>query len=470
MMSLKNRARWALAAFAVGPLLVTGCYVKDQLLEPQNPGTVGDEAVGTAAAALALRVGAIGRIRNVVNGGDERLWQEIGHITDEYKDADFQPSRIDIDRRTITTNNGNFPYQTVTQQRGFLRDAIEAMQKYAPDSLSLIGELYMGLAFIEMSLAENYCNGIPLGHTHAGEVTLGPGLTNAQVFDTAAVHLDSAVSFVNAHLAKSPNDVGARFVLPAVLVLRARVFVDQGKFAQAAALVSATAVPTSYQYLFTTSATNGGLDDNGHWNIQINTTRVTVGDSFDLIGAAPNIVKNALPFVSAKDPRVPTRGPTGTAEDGSTPMFVNLIYSGRKDPMPMASGIDARLIEAEAKLNADDIAGMMTILNGLRTSAQRLGNLAVPVMSTLATPANKEAAVSLYFREKAFWVWGRGQRLSDLRRLMRQYGRPEDQVFPTGKFSYAGNLIGDYGHDVNFPIPDPELPNPNFKGCLDRKP
>jgi len=106
MMSYKNRARWALAAFAMWPLVVSGCYVKDQLLQPQNPGTVGDEAVGTAAAALALRVGAIGRIRNVVNGGDERLWQEIGHLTDEYKSADFQPSRIDVDRRTVTTNNG----------------------------------------------------------------------------------------------------------------------------------------------------------------------------------------------------------------------------------------------------------------------------------------------------------------------------------------------------------------------------
>jgi len=469
-MSYKNRARWALAAFAMWPLVVSGCYVKDQLLQPQNPGTVGDEAVGTAAAALALRVGAIGRIRNVVNGGDERLWQEIGHLTDEYKSADFQPSRIDVDRRTVTTNNGAISYQPVTQQRGFLRDAIEALQKFAPDSLSLIGELYMGLGFLEMSLAENFCNGIPLGRTKAGEVTIGPGLTNAAVFDTAAAHLDSAILFVNQHLAKSPTDVGANFVKPAALVMKARILIDQGKFAAAGALVPTTAVATGYQYLFTMSATNGGLEDNGHWNIQASTARVTVADSFDFIGAQQNIIRNNIPFVSAKDPRVPVKGPTGTAEDGSTPMYVNLIYGARKDPMPLVSGIDARLIEAEAKLNADDIAGMMTVLNGLRTSTQRLGALAVPVMAALPTPATKNDAISLYFREKAFWAWGRGQRLSDLRRLMRQYLRPEDQVFPTGKFSYAGNEIGTYGHDVNFPVPDSELPNPQFTGCLDRKP
>jgi hypothetical protein len=463
MMNLRNRARGVVAVLAIAPLALTACYVKDQLLSPQNPGTVDESAVGTPAAALALRVGAIGRLRNVVNGGDERLWQEIGNLTDEYKDADFQPSRIDIDRRTVTTNNGDYPYASVTQQRGYVRDAIDNMQKYVPDSTTLIGELYMGLGFIEMSLAENYCNGIPLGHTTAGVVAIGPGLTNAQVFDTASTHLDSALAFIKG------SDAGSAFVKQAALILKARILVDKGQFTAAAALVPSTAVPTAYQYLFTESASNGGLEDNGHWNIQVSSTRLTVGDSFDLIGTAPNLIKNALPFVSSKDPRVPTKGPTGTAEDGSTPMYVNLIW-GRKDPLPMVSGIDARLIEAEGKLQAKDIAGMMTILNGLRTSPQKLGSLSVPAMAALPTPATQDAAISLYFREKAFWVWGRGQRLSDLRRLMRQYGRPEDQVFPSGTYSYAGTAQGTYGHDVNFPIPDPELPNPNFKGCLDRNP
>jgi hypothetical protein len=463
MLSQRDRARGAIATFAIASLVLTGCQLKDQLLAPQNPGTVDNSAVGTPAAALALRAGAIGRIRNVVNGGDQRLWQQVGHITDEYKDADFQPTRIDVDRRSITTNNGEFPYATVTQQRGYLRDAIAAMKEFAPDSTTLIGELYMGLGFIEMSLAENYCNGIPLGHTSGGEVALGPGLTNAQVFDTALTHMDSGLLYIKG------TDVGSNFVRQATLILKARILVDKGQFAAAAALVPTTAIPTSYQYLFTVAASNGGLEDNGHWNVQVSTTRMTVGDSFDFIGTTPNIVKNALPFVSAKDPRVPVKGPTGTAEDGSTPMYVNLIW-GRKDPLPMATGIDARLIEAEAKLNAKDIAGMMTILNALRTSAQRLGTFAVAAMPALATPATQDAAISLFFREKAFWVWGRGQRLSDLRRLMRQYGRPEDQVFPSGTFSYAGNALGSYGHDVNFPIPDPELPNPNFKGCLDRLP
>jgi len=58
-----------------------------------------------------------------------------------------------------------------------------------------------------------------------------------------------------------------------------------------------------------------------------------------------------------------------------------------------------------------------------------------------------------------------GQRLPDLRRLVRQYGRTDDKVFPTGTYFKGGN----YGTDENFPVPSSEQVNPLFHGCLDRK-
>ena len=79
--------------------------------------------------------------------------------------------------------------------------------------------------------------------------------------------------------------------------------------------------------------------------------------------------------------------------------------------------------------------------------------------------ANLDAGVDLLFREKALWTFSRGQRLGDLRRLVRQYARPADEAFPVGKH-YRG---GDYGKDVNLPVPkDEEKNNPNFTGCIDR--
>ena len=87
-------------------------------------------------------------------------------------------------------------------------------------------------------------------------------------------------------------------------------------------------------------------------------------------------------------------------------------------------------------------------------------------MAALPTPATQAEATSLFFREKALWQFSRGFRLSDLRRLVRQYGRTQDQVFPTGIFFKSGTP---YGSDVNFPVTTDEYNNPDFKGCTDRK-
>jgi hypothetical protein len=176
-----------------------------------------------------------------------------------------------------------------------------------------------------------------------------------------------------------------------------------------------------------------------------------------------------IPFASLNDPRVPILKGTDAklpAEDGGlTPLFIQQIYKGRDDPIPMVSGIDARLIEAEAKLGSSDFAGMMTILNALRTAPPKIGNFQPATMTAIATtPTTKDAATSLFFREKAFWQFGRGQRLSDLRRLVRQYGRTQDKVFPVGQH-YKGGV---FGTDVAFPVPDAERINPQFTGCLDR--
>jgi hypothetical protein len=56
-------------------------------------------------------------------------------------------------------------------------------------------------------------------------------------------------------------------------------------------------------------------------------------------------------------------------------------------------------------------------------------------------------------------------RLGDLRRLIRQYGRTQDKVFPTGTFFKTNTA---YGDDVNFPVMREELANPEFTGCTNR--
>src|SRR3954447_23446504 len=191
MMRMTNRARWAATAGAAAlTVLVIGACTdfKNDLLQPQNPGLIDPSAVGSPAAAMALKVGAMGRVRFVVDcgGNSECLWEEAGSLADEYHNSDFQNTRQDIDQRQISDENGTIPWNSVTQNRGFVRDAIDKVKQFLPDNKADIGELYMGLGFLEMSLGENYCNGIPLGHTVEGAVTYGTPLTDAQVLDSAS--------------------------------------------------------------------------------------------------------------------------------------------------------------------------------------------------------------------------------------------------------------------------------------------
>jgi hypothetical protein len=295
-------------------------------------------------------------------------------------------------------------------------------------------------------------------------------LTNQEVFTIALAHADSALTLAAAGITiatTNADSTQAIAVRNAAAITKARILVDQGQFASAAAAVPVSLIPSTYQYV---QAFSVATTDNGVWSFNNSQARYTVGDSFDIVNGKVNVIKNALPFVSANDPRVPTRAGTSFSPqvkpfDTSTPMYLQQIWANRSDPVPVVSGIDARLIEAEAKLQ-NDIPGMMVILNALRASPPRIGTYQPTAMSALATPTTKDAATSLFFREKAFWTFGRGQRLGDERRLVRQYGRAAEDVFPTGNFHKNGAT---YSNDVNLPVVDTEKTNPNFTGCIDRK-
>jgi hypothetical protein len=377
-----------------------------------------------------------------------------GLITDEWKSSDTFSQRNETDQRQVQDNNANWTpiVRDLYRARTSAREAINALTTYLPNPPANIGQMYMVMATAELYIAEWICNGAPIAETDNP-----PQATNAEIYALAAAHADSALAV------STGTDAFSVSVRNAAAVLKGRILIEQGKFPEAAAAVAG--VPTNFQLLATFSLTSGS---NQIWSLNTSAKRWTVGDSFDVTG----VLKNSLPFASSGDPRIPVTGttlgtsPAGRGFDNSTNFVFTTLFA-RTDPTPIWSGIDARLIEAEAKLNANDLAGMMTILNGLRTAPQNLGAINTPVMSTLATPATKADGVNLFFREKAFWTYSRGQRLGDLRRLIRVYGRAQDgsDTFPTGTFFKGGT----YGADVNFPMTVDETNNPNYAKCMDRK-
>src|SRR5258706_66549 len=247
-----------------------------------------------------------------------------------------------------------------------------------------------------------------------------------------------------------------------------------------AALV--TGIATSFRYDVTASLTGGF---NTLWDQAASQNRYTVSDSVQGNGRTI-LVKNAIPFLSAKDPRVPAHYKIASngrdsvkSQDGGT--FVIQVDSlwGQTSPVSLTAGLDARLIEAEAALQAGNPAGVLTNLNALRAAPVLLTpssptatgthpGWTTPVMAPLADPGTAAGRVKLLFREQAFWQFGRGHRLGELPRLLRGYGPRADgsDTFPVGPH-FKGGV---FGADLNLPVTtDEQVGNSKFTSCIDRK-
>jgi len=186
---------------------------------------------------------------------------------------------------------------------------------------------------------------------------------------------------------------------------------------------------------------------------------------------------NGLDFISANDPRLPratgTVIPSDLIFDSAFPLFVTRQGMwASTTPVSIATGIEARLIEAEAALRAGQTATWLTAINALRVNtalypAAQSGFTRGPNLTAIAdTFANDTSRIMTHFRERAFWMFGTGHRLSDLRRLVRQYNRPADSVYPIGAY-YKGGL---YGTAYVMSVPFEEVNNPSFTQCTNELP
>ena len=441
--------RMSRVALALGMLLtipIAACNV-DKLLAVTDPDIINPSDLQSPAGAEAERIGALSRL-NQATSGAESFFLYGGLMGDEWRSGDTFIERNQTDQRNVATNNANIntAVRILNRARVSAYEAHEALKRYAPDTPKWeIAEMYVVEAFTETMLAENLCNGIPLSYVLEGTSTLGTPLTTTQVYQRALAHYDTALTIANGTTA---NDVN---VQNKAKVGRARVLLNLARFPEA--LAATAGVPAGFTWNMEHAQTTR---DNIIWSLNISGRRYTVAESEGPLG--PN-------YQTAADPRVPTcKGgtagcPTSNPKvfDAGAPfaLWVQKIWPTRSSPVTISSGVEARLIRAEALMQAGDLTYLDT-LNALRATVS---------LAPLTDPGTAAGRVDQLFRERAFWLFSTGHRLPDMRRLMRApYSRTQDQVFPTGAYPKGGN----YGTDVNFPIPQAEENNPNFHGCIDR--
>jgi hypothetical protein len=447
---------------AMATLPLAGCESPTEALQVTDPDIINPGDVQSAAGANAVRVGALARLNGATSGGNtdmEGLFMLSGLFADEWNNGDSFIARQEVDQRVITLPNNFLTALNRQLHRARLsaEQAIDLLGQFNPTAPAWqVAEMYFVQAYVENVVGEHYCNGLVFSTVVDGAEQYGTPMTTQAAFEQALQHADAGLALITG---TTTDDQRVR---NALAVTRGRILLNLNRAAEAATAVAT--VPTSFRYeMLHSAATNL----NRIWEFNNSARRYSVS-------AGEGTVNVGLDFVNANDPRVPVcRGGDATCrtigvtqairDDQSQPLFVQRLWPVRESPVTIVGGVEARLIEAEAGLRAQNYVLYTQKLNQARTEGGVAG-----LPATLTDPGTDPARVDLLFRERAFWLFGRGHRVGDLRRLIRQYSRPANTVFPTGDWHKGGQ----YGTDVNFPIPDAERNNPNLppgaSTCTDR--
>lgn len=455
-----SRLRRAAGVASLALLPLAGCSTVDESLAVVDPDIINPEDTQSPAAAGALRLGAIARHNQATSGG-ESFWLLGGLMADEWRSGDTFVQRDQTDQRTVETNNGNVnnAFRAAHRARVAAQLAARALQANEADAWQ-IAEMYVLEAYHENQLTEHMCSGIPWSSIDENgvEVYAAPS-TAIEGYERALAHVDSALAL------NTEGGADSTRIANAAKVIKGRILLNLDRYAEAAAAVAG--VPTDFAVVNEHSETAQG---NQMYALNASAGRWTVSAGEGTNGL--NFVVNdpRLPVCKGRataTQHAPTASFTGVERceargdyavrtfDTATPyaFLVQQIWPEEGSSAAWATGIEARLIEAEAQLDAGNAPGALLTLNALRTR--------VPGLAPLVT-----VNVDTLFRERAFWLFSTGHRLGDLRRLIRQYGRGSETVFPTGVWQ-AG---APYGTDVNFPLPQSEENNP-IEGagqCIDR--
>ena len=478
MRSNKSMFRRALVAGVMLASVAAGAACNtERILEATDPDLINPENLNSPDGAEAVRIGAMRRWVLTTAGpnsnGNESTWLFGGLLVDEWATASTFVQNDQVDTRRAGADNSTVTqaFRALNRVRTAVNQALPLMETYRATETTKRAELYFARAFAEMQLASDFCNGIPLSNasTDDGVITYGPPLSVDSIFKLAVITADSGIALATA------TDTATVAVLRALRVIKARALMGIGptagggtNYSAAGALVTAANVPDNFAYRHTFSTTTG---DNGIWGQPRSNRRYLVGDSLE--GNARNIlVANNIPFFSSNDDRIRalytiTGVDTTKSQDGLTNSRITNIYD-RTTSIDVTNGIDARLIEAEVQLASGNAAGMLATLNALRATARTLGTFTTnPAnLPPLVLPGTLAAQQDLLFREAAFWTFSRGQRLGNIRRLVRQYGRTATSVYPEGTH-YRGST---YGTDKTLLVPQAEANNPQWTGCTNFNP
>ena len=431
---LSFRSVWVAMVALIVPL--AACDL-DELLTVTDPDTINEATTEDPDFVDVLVAGAYGDfVVAYSGGGGDAFVSSTGVLSDELTSTGTFTTRTATDtREQQKPSDGNLSdgaYTNLQQARRALWKATTAVADNPdkgtgdPDYHELTA--LWGYTFV--ALGEGYCSYVPISNDETLDPADGPPRTSAELFEASLTIFDGS----NTDVAK---------------IGKARALLNLGRYAEAASAVSGVA--TTYNY-FMVHSDNGArnplysLQSNGRYAISHNEGGNKTGVGFR--GGDGEDPANA-------DPRLPWFEDPAGGFNPDFRLFVSHKYPAFSSDLVLASGVEARLIEAEAALNTG--GDWLGILNNLRANVGTLmaaqiedysDVVANPTLAPLADPGTAAARMDLLMDERAMWLWGTGHRVGDLRRMINNYGRTEASVYPSGAYHKGGM----HGTEVVFPI------------------
>lgn len=346
-------------AVALGVVL-SSC---DDILDVEDPDVVTPDVL-EGPEAVTLRVnGVVGDFQEAYDD-----WVNYtGLFTDEFILSGTFETRIDVDRRNVQNNPENASlnndlYEPLHVSRTSSDDAVELFRANLddPEFAEVRGEMRDGIAlgllyggYIRIFLAEGYCHSI-IGGPEEGESS--PKLPDERM-EEALTRLEEAET--------AAQDAGRPDVETAARVGQARALMWLGRVAEAADRVSD--VDDEFFFPAEYSGNTPGQFNEVYartWG-DVFQPRWTVGDGDDFPRE-----NEKWPYLDewVSQGLVDTDPEEVEALEVGVTAALQHLYTERSSPIPIATGWEARMIEAEDRLRSDDDDGAESIVNRLLTS------------------------------------------------------------------------------------------------------
>lgn len=437
----RRSGRPAILGLACAAALLAGC---DDVLEVRDPDVVTPDVLEDPDAIPLVINGVTGDFQEALDD----FVRYTALFTDEMILAGTFPTRIDVDERMVQRDPDNTTLTT---------DLYEPLHVARASADRGAAEFEEALADPEFADFEDaLAEGIALSHLYGGYARLffaelycgavleenGPVVSSDQAAEAAVERFQAARA--------AAQNAGLGDVETAALIGEARALAWLAQLDQAAMTVASVA--TDFVFYGEYSA-----NVNDQWNEMFAfawgrspfTLRWTVGD-----GTAGNRHNERWPYFEEwLDQGLLVDDPDGfEAVEIGIPIALQLVYDVSSRPVVLASGWEARMIQAEAMLRAGDAEGAQDLVNGLLSdpSANPMTQVnpdlelgAFEPVSFTGDPANDLAQLA---GARAAGLWLTGERQATLRRFAERDGI---DLYPAGT----------QGNDTSFPIVQQEIDN-----------